>query len=458
MTYGTRHGDFIVTGVLFSLALLLGGGSLIFPIHRMIVELVAVFALGWFLVRGWRAERSLSAKVGIGIVALTFALILVQLVPLPPALWQSLPGRALPASVLAVVGEGDRWFPISLDAAATWATVFYFLVPAALFIATLHLDRTGQRVLLMVFVVFALLNAVLVALQAQGTSALTMYWTTESRPGFGLFANKNHCAVMLVIAMPAAAMLCQDLLRGRSPAAQYLASGAILALLAVTVFGCLSRAGLALLPVGLLAALLILVRRRMSPRTLMITAAIFVALLALAYVVLPRTHIVAEALNRFNADREGRYDFWPDVLRAIGTYFPIGSGLGTFVPVFTAHETLENVHQTYTNHAHSDYLEIMLETGVAGVALVGAFFAWFAATTWRRLRDNWSGPGFNMIVVATTAILVLLIHSGLDYPLRTLTLAGMMAICAAILASPAAFPVPASRRSGARAGTSRHRQ
>ena len=439
MTYAGRRGDRIAAGGLFSLTLLLGGGSVVFPIQRMIVEFGAVLILAWFCLRGWRAERGMAANVGLAIIGLTIALILVQLVPLPPAWWQALPGRALPAEVLSVAGAPDQWLPISLDATTTRATLFYFLVPAMLFVATLHLDRDGHRLLLILFAGFAMVNALLVVLQAQGVTALTMYWTTATRPGFGLFANKNHCAVLLVAAMPTSVAVCQDLLRARSQATRYMASAAVLVLLALTVFGCLSRAGLAVMPVGLGAALLIAARDRLSRRTIALGAGIFVAVVLFAYVVLPRTYIVAETLQRFNADREGRYDFWPDVLAAIRTYFPVGSGLGTFVEVFTVHETLENVHLTYTNHAHSDYLEILLETGVAGVALVIAFLAWFSAIAWRRLRASWNGAGFAMVVSLTTAIIVLLVHSALDYPLRTLTMAGILAVAAAILASPLEF-------------------
>jgi O-antigen ligase len=367
------------------------------------------------------------------------ALILIQLVPLPPTLWQALPGRALPTSILASLGAAGAWMPLSLDPSTTEATVFYFLVPAMLYVTTLSLGRGGHRLLFLIFTVFALINALLVVLQAQGMTALTLYWTTPTRPGFGLFANKNHCATMLVVAMPIVVSTCGDLLRDRSAASRYMVSGIALTILAVTVFGCLSRAGLALMPLGLGAALLILLRGQVSKRTLLWGGIGFSALLLVAFVILPRTYIVAETLQRFGADREGRYDFWPDVITAIRAYAPVGSGLGTFVPVFTLHETLENVHLTYTNHAHSDYLEILLETGVAGGILILAFIIWFVLTAAKRLKDNWNTAGFDMIAAATTAILILLIHSGLDYPLRTLTLAGACAVLAAILASPAAF-------------------
>jgi O-antigen ligase len=448
MTHAERRGDLIVAGGLFGLALLLGGGSVFFPIQRMAVELTAVVALGWFCIRGWRTELGRASTIGLILVGATMLLILAQLVPLPPAWWRALPGRALPADILATIGAPDQWMPITLNPTATKATLFYFLVPAMLYIATLHLGRGGHRILFQVLTAFAIINALLVVLQAQGVTALTLYWTTPTRPGFGLFANKNHCAAFLVAAMPIAVSTCVHLLRDRSAGARYMASAVMLTLLSVTVFGCLSRAGLALMPIGLGSALLILLRDRLSRRTFLWSAVVLVVILVLAFFILPRTYIVAETLQRFGADREGRYDFWPDVLAAIRTYAPVGSGLGTFVPVFTLHETLENVHLTYTNHAHSDYLEIVLETGGAGAVLVAAFLLWFVLTAAKQLRDNWATSGFDLIAASATAILVLLIHSGLDYPLRTLALSGLFAVAAAVLASPAAFRSAMSSTSG----------
>lgn len=453
-----RRSDLIVAGTLFGLTLLLGGGSVVFPLHRMIVEIAAALALGWFCLHGWRTQDGPAAVTGMMLIVLTLVLILVQTIPLPPAIWQALPGRAAASGVFAAIGEPQRWFPLSLDPAATRASAFFFLVPATLFIATLHLDREGQYRLVALFALFALVNALLVTIQAQGHTGLTLYFTTPTRPGTGLFANKNHCAAMLVAAMPAMIAICRSLLRDYSRTARHVACAAILVFLSLAVFGCLSRAGIALLPIGLGVALLMMARGQMSRRTIVIGTAVFAVLLLVAIFILPRTYIVAQTLSRFNTDSEGRYNFWPDVIAAIRTYLPAGSGIGTFVSIFTAQETLDNVHLTYTNHAHSDYMEIALETGLPGLVLTIAFLIWFVAVSWRRLGENWRGAGLDPVLIACTGMTILLIHSGLDYPLRTLTLAGTFAMFAAILASSAEFrsALQASTRYGR--GSRAHRR
>src|ERR1700684_2315511 len=66
---------------------------------------------------------------------------------------------------------------------------------------------------------------------------------------------------------------------------------------------------------------------------------------------------------------------------------PFGAGMGTFVPVYAMFEKPQDLFShAYINHAHDDILELWLETGVFGMALMGAFAAWFvsrAARIWR---------------------------------------------------------------------------
>ena len=57
---------------------------------------------------------------------------------------------------------------------------------------------------------------------------------------------------------------------------------------------------------------------------------------------------------------------------------PLGSGLGTFVPVYAMFEKPEDAQDTYVNRAHNEILEIWLETGMLGLALIVVFVSgWY---------------------------------------------------------------------------------
>ena len=66
---------------------------------------------------------------------------------------------------------------------------------------------------------------------------------------------------------------------------------------------------------------------------------------------------------------------------------PVGSGMGTFVPVYAMFEKPEDVSLFYVNRAHNDLLEVWLETGVVGLIFMGLFAVWLvrvALGIWRK--------------------------------------------------------------------------
>lgn len=454
---GVRKGDFLVSASLLGLALLLGGGSANSPVQRMIVELASVLALGWFLVRGWRAPLGRAAWSALALIGLVVLLMVLQTIPLPPGIWRGLPGHAVATEVLDVIGAGQTWRPLSLDPEATREAGYFLVVPIAMFVATLHLDREQQVYLLFLVVAAALASALLVMLQAQDMMWLTLYDAPHATKGKGIFANKNHNAAFLVLAIPVAAMLVGKVRWFRSANMRRGATITLIAVLALAVLGCLSRAGVALLPVALLSCVPLLggiamLRRRWIP------LAVGGAGLVVAAVLVAQSAIVRETLDRFEGGQEGRYVFWPDVIASIRQFLPLGSGVGTFVPVFRMNESLNAVHLTYTNHAHSDFLEIALEAGVPGLVLTAAFLVWFGITAFSRLRAHRMDAGFAPLWTATVGIALLLAASIVDYPLRTLLLACIFAVFAAVLASSSPFGeamrarAPAEPESGAGPG------
>lgn len=444
-----RRGDFAVTAGLLGLALLLGGGSPVSPIQRMIVEWAGVIALGWFFARGWRAPRGRAIHVALGLIGALVLLVVLQLVPLPPAVWRALPGREVAARVLDVVGARDTWLPFSLDPASTRECGYFLIPPIAMFVAALHLDRRDQLRLLLLIVAAALISALLVMIQAQGAMDLTLYDAPHATKGKGIFANKNHNAAFLVMTIPLVAMLSRSLILFRQRDMQSIVAGIVIAFLAIAVLGCLSRAGIALLPIALLACIPLVGRWSLVTRHWKIIAGA-VALVIVATLFIAQSSIVQETLDRFGASQEGRYVFWPDVIAAIRQFMPWGSGLGTFVPIFRINESLQAVHQTYTNHAHSDFMEIALEAGIPGLLLVLAFFVWLGGTGWHRLRGRFQTPDFAPMLASIAGMLLILAASIVDYPLRTLLLSCVFALLAAIIASPLRFPEVAARRAPGR--------
>jgi hypothetical protein len=151
-------------------------------------------------------------------------------------------------------------------------------------------------------------------------------------------------------------------------------------------------------------------------------------------------------MERFTTDpvADSRITFVRNTFTAAMEYLPFGAGIGSFVPVYGMYERpSDTMINAFANHAHNDILEVCLEAGVFGIALAGIFAVWIMKTSvemWRsthlgtRNIDLWLRRG------ATIIVILLSIHSFLDYPLRTAAVMAIMAFSCGLLVTPITEP------------------
>lgn len=413
---------FYGAAALLGAALLLGGGSP--PLHNLVVEWLALSLLALTAWQGiavpGRAER--IACLFLLLVLLTP---LLQLVPLPYSVWSELPGRELAVQIDALAGPADSWRPLSLAPEATLLSAAYLLAPAAMFLSALRLDEGERGRLVSLFVVVALCSLGLAAVQiAAGNGAFHLYDNSHNAFATGFFANRNHQADLLLIAM----IFISSVLGARRRMPSATRWGIWLAAvvgLSAGVIATMSRTGFLLLPLVILASASFLpmpsFRRHRNA---------FVAggAAAVAAVVLVATSAGTErVMGRFDTLWDVRFDYWSDVVIAVETYFPWGSGIGTFDPVYRALEDLNRMSAPYFNLAHNDYLQVLLEAGLWGGLLIACFLLLFAWLAFRKVE----GAPFRK--AAAFSILILLVHSAGDYPLRMLSLLTLFGLLCALL-------------------------
>jgi len=125
---------------------------------------------------------------------------------------------------------------------------------------------------------------------------------------------------------------------------------------------------------------------------------------------------------------------WEDTRFAIAQYWPFGSGLGTFVRAILPAERLEIIDPAFPNRAHNDFLELAVEGGVFGLAIAGIvalLLAWGFIRTWR--------SGYRERAITGLAMLVIIgLHSIVDYPLRNMAIATLAGAAAGFLCGPQA--------------------
>lgn len=389
----------------------------------------------------WEEGRALLIFAGVVV-----AVPALQLVPLPPAIWTSLPGRELLAAIYRDAGMALPWQPLSVAQARTWNALFSLAAPLALLVAGLSLHEHWQRRLLVVVIFFGFLSGIIGVVQAIGPAkgALYFYRITNNGLSVGLFANRNHQAMFLALLIP---LLAANLsfFKGRPDQLLFrraiTIAGGLMLLPLILMTG--SRAGLILTFVGIAAGWWVykspVARARAADRQadrrvrLVIFALLAVLMLVVTIVVL-RTPAIERLVGTEPAS-ELRISALPYVLKAVRDFLPFGSGLGTFVEVYQIYEPNKLISVQYFNHAHNDFVELLLTAGLPGVLLLlGAGL--FGLISLRSLHQNRGvgidDPGFSAQVLgrAGFSILTMLaLSSAADYPLRvpSLMLLGIMA-------------------------------
>jgi O-antigen ligase len=199
-----------------------------------------------------------------------------------------------------------------------------------------------------------------------------------------------------------------------------------------------SRAGMILTMVTLVGvySLVLTDRRR---RTLSATPLNFLfAAAGIAFILIVQFALY-RILARFNADPldEVRLQFARTTIEATWAYMPFGAGMGTFVPVYGMFEKPQDLFShAYINHAHDDVLELWLETGIFGIALMAGFAAWFvswAAKIWRHAAVGANEFDRSLARAATIAVALIVTHSFLDYPLRTAAMTAILAFACGLM-------------------------
>ena len=116
--------------------------------------------------------------------------------------------------------------------------------------------------------------------------------------------------------------------------------------------------------------------------------------------------------------------------------------MGDFGSAILAGERLEVVRETLPNRAHNDFLELAVEAGVFGLAVLGVVAAILGLAARQALRRAATGSAA-LAIFAIAALGLLALHSLVDYPLRSMAMACLGAACAGLLLGPRTSPSPA---------------
>lgn len=431
--------------VIVGLAIVLGGGGTVNPQTEMILQVLTALLMVP-LVASENFQRGLGPVQAPAwlLAGLVLAVPILQLMPLPPAIWRALPGREIEIQSLALI-QGDHWWmPLTMAPARTFASLLATIFPVLLLLQVSRLSLRGRTWLCVVIVAGGIASLVLGVLQLSHTAGLEWSFYSQFSEGFlvGFQANRNAEADVLLIGILAMGVLVSSRL---ADGGQHRLTWAAL-LLGLLTFGLGlfmtgSRTGIALLAVALLflGAILWPIMRKRTYALYALASGLGIALIGGG---LLQFQSIQKVVARFSVTREARWDLWADTWYAIGQVWPFGSGVGTIVPMLEAAERLEVVDTTRPVRAHNDWLEWMLEAGLPGLVILALIFIVLAALIVRAFVEagrQGANPSRRAHALFACGVLTIeALHAIVDYPLRSMSLAMLTATAVAFLLNSAA--------------------
>ncbi len=322
------------------------------------------------------------------------------------------------------------------------ATYSHLLLYAAYgmlaFVVTQTLRRSSQfELMARLFTGYGAVVAAFAVVQGLAPNG-KLYWIWPLEQGgsiYGPYVNHNHYAGLMEMLTPfPLALAASRFTEGN----RKIALAGIAALMGGSIFLSGSRGGMAafVAQMVVLGALLVRKRERSWKQPLMLGA--FLAMVIVFLVWMGGNELTQRLISIHSEAREEisggvRLTIDRDCLRMFAKRPWLGWGLGAFPVVYPEFRSFYT--NFFVNEAHNDYLQLLVEMGLAGFAIA----VWFLALVFRGAAaklKNWTGTASGALTVAALLGCVgILVHSFLDFNLQIPANAALFYVLCAMAAS-----------------------
>ncbi len=375
---------------------------------------------------------------GILPLALLGALVLMQLLPLPPSILKVLsPGTAQVYAGTIWQLAPDSWMPLTLHYANTLGELFRYGTCFVLYVLSVQLLSQRKFLQRMPIVLAALAGSIaFLAILQKFSAPDKLYWFRQVEGGSvtGPWVYRNHFAGYMELLLP----LVLALFLYSRPCVQYhlpwrqrvvefftlpefnqhIFYGLAAILMALSVFVSLSRGGIISMSLSLIVCIFMV-----SGQAGMSASRIWgcvVGLLILLGVSWLGWHPIMERFGGMIHAQGGlelnRLLIWRDAVGILRD-FPIwGAGFGSFIDVFRPYRTIPG--SLVYDHAHNDYLELLTDGGLLAGLLVLWFFIQLFRSVFRVLKTRQDRYCVHVALGSFAGLVALLIHSFSDFNLH----------------------------------------
>lgn len=393
-----------------------------------------------FLAIGLWQMLSDGVKNGYYLILLSALFIIAAalfLIPLPGSIWVNLPMRDSLVDIDRVVFGETKPRALALNPQSAWESLNALLIPITAILLMLRLDERQRRQMLPIIIGFGLFSGLLGIMQSISSSQSSLYFyrITNNGSAVGLFANRNHQALLLCLLFPMLAGYVAIKQRSKPLSKRtlwfaLLAGAPLIPLILVTG----SRSGLVLAVVGLMLAFGIYwqsqkAMRQAKGETMHRWPVVAASLTIAALFALTLQMSRAEAFQRLFGDdgSENRLAFWKPIYEMATAIFPFGAGPGGFTNAYAIFEPNQLLDPSYLNHAHNDWLELFVTHGALAILLIIGVIGFAVYATYRNFCRVQSS-GRLLSFVGISLIVIAILGSFGDYPLRTPIISVLVAI------------------------------
>lgn len=337
-------------------------------------------------------------------------------------------------SIASTAGVAGIPRTISLDPFATQTTAIHILALCIFFSVSLVFIDSASRLrrVVTVITVFGFIYAFFAILQGvlSPTKIYGIYERQFAQP-YGSFVNRHNFAAFMemTLSLPLGLVFSGAVKRDKR----------LLFITAISLMGIAlllsgSRGGFVAL-LAELCLLLILTTNAKSKKSLVLKVALLVALIAAivggAIFVGGESSLTRIAETAQSKDiTTNRTHIWGVTLNVIAHNLPLGAGLGAFGAAYTPFDTLSGLERV--EQAHNDYLQMLADAGIVGLAIGGLFLFLLIKTARQNIRiENDYRRG--VAIGAVSGIFAILVHSIFDFVLHTTAISVLFLTLVAIL-------------------------
>jgi O-antigen ligase len=273
-----------------------------------------------------------------------------------------------------------------------------------------------------------------------------LYWIWSLEQGgsvYGPYVNHNHYAGLMEMLLPFPLVLAATHFTNGN---RKIAAAGIAALMAGSIFLSGSRGGMAAFGAQMVVLAVLMLRRREGSWKQPLMLGVFLATVIVFLVWIGGNELTQRLASIHSEAREEinggvRLSIDRDCLRMFAKRPLLGWGLGAFPIVYPEFRSFYTLF--FVNHAHNDYLQLLVETGIAGFSIA----VWFLVLVFRRSAaklKNWTETASGALTVAALLGCVgILVHSLLDFNLQIPANAALFFVLCGLAASA---PIQESQR------------